>query len=117
MLKQDSFHASVDLILELDAVLQGMVAWCEQCPCHGHVQEHYKDRMPIEVARAECGEYATAGLPCPNRGCRAPEVAAGIEKLAPPPWPFPFPSMIDPLAPPASKSITRFAGRTGRGVG
>ena len=31
----------------------------------------------MSVARAECGDAADAGLSCPNRGCRAPEVAAG----------------------------------------
>lgn len=78
VLKDDSFHAAVDLILELDAVLQEMVAWCERCPCHQHIQRQYRDRIPLEVGKVECGELASGSLPCPNRGCRAPELAAGV---------------------------------------
>jgi hypothetical protein len=38
VLRNTQFLATVDLVLELDQILQGMSAWCEQCPCHGHLQ-------------------------------------------------------------------------------
>ena len=56
--------AYVDLVIEIDRALQEMSAWCERCPCHEHVQEKYKGMVPSSVARQECGEYATAGIPC-----------------------------------------------------
>ena len=70
-------NAFVELVVELDGVMQNMVAWCERCPCHDHIQQQYKEYIPLEVARSECGDMAAGGLPCPLRGCRAPEVAAG----------------------------------------
>jgi len=72
-----NIHAQIELVVLVDKVLNEMSAWCEQCPCHAHVQSKYRDHIPVQVARSECGDSATAGLPCPLRGCRAPEVADG----------------------------------------
>ena len=43
-------------------------------------QAKHRDQVPVSVIRAEFGEFAAGlgGLACPNRGCRAPEVAAGV---------------------------------------
>ena len=71
-----SIHAAIDLVIGLDRVLQRLSAWCERCPCHDSLQETYKDKVPTYVARAECGAWASTGIPCPVRGCRAPEMAA-----------------------------------------
>ena len=63
--------------MDFDGVLQNMVAWCEQCPCHEHLQQKYMgEHIPAEVCREELGQN-TGGLTCVNRGCRAPDVAAG----------------------------------------
>jgi hypothetical protein len=38
ILHNTQFLAAVDLVLELGQLLQGMSAWCEQCPCPGDLQ-------------------------------------------------------------------------------
>lgn len=71
-------QAGVALVCTLDGLLQKMSAWCERCPCHEHIQAAYKDKVPAAVAREECGAWFAEGIPCPWRGCRAPEIAAGV---------------------------------------
>ena len=71
------FQARVDLVVELDLMIQTLTAWCERCPCHEPIQSKYREGAPMDIARKECGQWATSGIPCPMRGCRAPEVAAG----------------------------------------
>ena len=69
--------AHADFVVVMDRVLQEMVAWCERCPCHDLVQKKYGAQTPWSVVKRECGDFASAGIACVNRGCRAPEVAAG----------------------------------------
>ena len=72
-------HANLNMVIGLDRMLQRISAWCERCPCHDYVQRKFRDRVPAEVVRNECGaETTSAGIACPFRGCRAPEVAAGL---------------------------------------
>ena len=73
------FGSYMDMVLLLGEVVQSMVAGVEQCPCRRHLQEQYREHVPIAVARAEFGSAASAvsNLACPMRGCNAPEVVAG----------------------------------------
>eukprot|EP00969_Alexandrium_andersonii_P132744 5870151-Alexandrium_andersonii.AAC.1 len=76
-LRDTRLHAFIELVLELDSVIASMTIWCEQCPCHQDVfARHRHTHIPLDVVRYECGAAATA-CTCPNRGCRAPELAAG----------------------------------------
>eukprot|EP00969_Alexandrium_andersonii_P102605 4529492-Alexandrium_andersonii.AAC.1 len=55
-----------------------MTSWCEQCPCHDPIFQRYpRGHIPFSVLRHECGDVASGNLPCCNRGCRAPQLAAG----------------------------------------
>jgi hypothetical protein len=80
VLRDDWFHAYMDMLMHLDEVLQSMYAWAEQCPCHRHLQQQYRQHVPISVSRREFGAFAETHpqLSCPLRGCNAPELAAGV---------------------------------------
>ena len=43
----------------------------------GTHEAKHRDRVPVAITKAECGDLEEGGLPCPFRGCRGPEVAAG----------------------------------------
>ncbi len=82
VLSDPFFRGYLELVVTLNGVLESMSAWMEQCPCHEHLQQMYRDHVPQAVLRSEFGVAAAAtggggGLSCPVRGCRAPELAAG----------------------------------------
>eukprot|EP00959_Pyramimonas_sp_CCMP1952_P466970 9490813-Pyramimonas_sp.AAC.1 len=68
-------------LLEIEAMIHGLSDWSEGCPCHEALFVH-KTRWFNEKAY---NEELRAGSPnahtCPNKGNRAPELAAGRAKL------------------------------------
>ena len=65
------FAAYLNAMLILFCIPDDLAGWCEGCPCHEHLFEH------LSLWRVKQHLEKTIGGPCPVKGQRAPECAAG----------------------------------------